>query len=309
MMKLIKISFLLVLSVFISCNPDDDNGVELRDEAEVAAENQTEILEFLQTHYFELEPTVGNSNFQTFQFNEITTETPNATPLIDSEFLKSKTIIQNDVSYTLYYLQVRKGAENEYQPSFADEVVVTFKTETLEGELADETVTPLKLDIPVSTAVKRGFQEGITEFTGASEVIENDNGTVSYSDDYGIGAIFVPSGLAYFANPPISTPFAQYEPVIFSFQLYKGIQADHDNDGIPSKFEDLNNDGFLNNDDNTNRDNLPNFTDPDDDGDGRPTADEIEVNDANGDGIITLDEINFIDSNNDGTPDYLDADI
>lgn len=308
-MKLIKISFFVLLSLFIACSPDDDNGVKLRDQAEVAAEDQLEIVEYLETHYFQLIPVAGNTDYREIKFFEITEETPDETPLIDSEFLKSKIITQNEVDYTLYYLQVRQGAETEYKPSFADQVITTFKLETLEGELANETVTPVKLDLPITDIARRGFSEGLTEFRGASEVTENADGTVTYSDDYGIGAVFVPSGLAYFANPPLSSPIGQYEPIIYSFQLYKGIQTDHDNDGIPSEYEDLNDDGVLNSDDNSNRDNQENFIDPDDDGDGILTADEIEVNDLNGDGIITLDEINFIDSNNDGTPDYLDPDM
>ena len=43
-----------------------------------------------------------------------------------------------------------------------------------------------------------------------------------------------------------------------------------------------------------------NYVDPDDDGDGRPTEDEIEINE---DGTIT-----FPDTDGDGVVDYLDSD-
>ena len=69
-----------------------------------------------------------------------------------------------------------------------------------------------------------------------------------------------------------------------------GTRTDTDGDGIPDKDEDLNGDGNVENDD-TDRDGIPNYRDADDDGDGVPTKDE-------GRG----------DSDNDGTPDYLDAD-
>ena len=50
----------------------------------------------------------------------------------------------------------------------------------------------------------------------------------------------------------------------------------------------------------TDEDGLPNYSDPDDDGDGKPTRDEIIINE---DGSIE-----FPDSNGNGTPDYLDPD-
>ena len=85
--------------------------------------------------------------------------------------------------------------------------------------------------------------------------------------------------------------------------------ADHDNDGIPSIEEDLNENGFLyddNTDESLERENrrplLANLLDTDDDGDGVLTR--TEISDADGNIIFP-----YPDSNNDGTPDYLDPDI
>lgn len=66
---------------------------------------------------------------------------------------------------------------------------------------------------------------------------------------------------------------------------------DDDNDGIPNKDEDINNDGDLTNDD-TDGDGTPNYQDDDDDGDGVPTKTE-------GTG----------DVNGNGTPDYLEKEV
>jgi len=89
---------------------------------------------------------------------------------------------------------------------------------------------------------------------------------------------------------------------------------DHDGDGRSTIDEDTNGDGDPTNDDrdgdgipnylepnnvDTDGDGLNNHRDPDDDGDGIPTADE----DADGNGDPMND-----DSDGDGTPDYLDAD-
>ena len=82
-------------------------------------------------------------------------------------------------------------------------------------------------------------------------------------------------------------------------------ETDHDGDGIPSIMEDLNGNGYLF-DDNTDDDLepfnvfIPNFLDPDDDGDGIITREEIIFNP---DGSLT-----FPDSNGNGIPDYLDKD-
>ena len=81
--------------------------------------------------------------------------------------------------------------------------------------------------------------------------------------------------------------------------MFGSVEGDQDNDGIPSIIEDLNNNG-LEEDDDTDADGLPNYVDADDDNDGRPTADEIEI-DADG-------NITYPDSDGDGIVDYLDSD-
>lgn len=300
---------MIAVMSLVSCGSDDDGGVkvELRDRAEVAAENEQQILTFLETHFYKMEDNLNNPNYQNMVFGVIAGENSGETPIIDSPFLKSKTVLDRDIEYTLYYLQIRKGAESEYQPTFADKVIVTYRGELLDGEPFDQSINPTSFDLPDigEGGFITGFVEGVNEFKGASGFVANNDGTVSYNDDFGIGAVFIPSGLGYFADPPFNSPIGQYEALIFSFQLYKGIQIDHDDDGIPSYMEDLNNDFYLPSTD-SDGDRVPNFADTDDDGDGVLTKDEIEVNDTNEDGWISSDEITFPDSNGNGTPDYLD---
>lgn len=74
-----------------------------------------------------------------------------------------------------------------------------------------------------------------------------------------------------------------------------------DNDGIPAHLEDINGNGNLDDDD-TDGDGIPNYLDPDDDGDNVLTKDENP--DPNGDGV--LDDAQ--DTDGDGIPDYLDND-
>jgi len=137
----------------------------------------------------------------------------------------------------------------------------------------------------------------MNEFRGSTSFEENPDGTISFDDNFGIGTVFIPSGIAYYASPPSGSGIAAYEPIIFNIQLYKSIESDHDQDGVPSWMEDINEDRRLTNDD-TDGDNIPNFADIDDDGDGILTEDEIEF-DAEGNLILP-------DSNGNGTPDYLD---
>lgn len=310
-MKFLKNVPLLLLFIMISCHKDDDKEKPdpPRDEREVYQENKQQIKDYLETHFYYLEAVAGNSNFKKVVFDTIAGDHAGETPLMDSDNLKSLTLKPNNVEYTVYYLQIRKGAEEEYQPTFADKVAMTYQISTLDGNLFREAVNPEVIDIPQAKTIgiTKGTIAAITNFKGASGFDENPDGTITYHDDYGIGAVFVPSGLGYFQSPPLYAGLKPYHPFIFAFQLYKAVQMDHDGDGIPSYMEDLNGNGFLDDDD-TDNDGTPNYLDDDDDGDGIPTSDEIEVNDANGDGIITEDEISFPDTNNSGTPDYLDPD-
>lgn len=293
----------------VSCNNDDDPApvVPVRDEAEVAAEDHAKILEFLETHKYQMAPNPLNPDYQIIEFSEV--ESGSAEALINSEFLEEKTVVQNEINYTLYYLKIREGAPSEPKPTFADLTVVTYRGQLL-ADLTqfDESVNPVRFNLPGedgSRGIITGLIKTLIEFRGATNYTVNPDNTIEFSDDFGIGAVFVPSGLGYFARMDIpSVP--QYSPLIFSFQLYKTIQGNPDEDGVPSVYEDLDGDKFLITDD-TDSDRAPNFLDTDDDGDGTPTIEEVVVDDANDDGYISENEITFPDSDGDGIPDYLDA--
>tara|TARA_R110000868_G_scaffold358814_4_gene620574 strand:+ start:6243 stop:7154 length:912 start_codon:yes stop_codon:yes gene_type:complete len=80
------------------------------------------------------------------------------------------------------------------------------------------------------------------------------------------------------------------------------VLTEDDKDGVPAALEDINGDGKLTNDDDTDKDGIPDYKDIDDDGDNVLTKDENP--DPNGDGL--LDDAQ--DTDGDGTPDYLDPD-
>ena len=292
-----RIIFLLVSTAFIfaSCKKDDDgsNPIPPRDRAVEALEAKIEIEAFLQTHFY---------NYDEFQnppagfdykivFDTIAGDNAGKIPLID--MVESKQVfdrVEPDVIYTLYYLNAIQG-EGE-SPIFADQTLASYKGQFLNRNAFDASETPVKFDL---TQVIPGFMEGMVELNAGTSYVENPDGTLTFNN-FGVGAVFIPSGLGYWVNSPSGIPV--YSQLIFTYRLYEVTKnVDHDDDGIPSFMEDLNNNGFLGDDD-TDGDGIPNFLDSDDDGDGVLTRDEIIIHP---DGTLE-----FPDSNGNGVPDYLD---
>ncbi|TBW28346.1 FKBP-type peptidyl-prolyl cis-trans isomerase [Gramella sp. KN1008] len=304
-MRLNKI-FAICLMAFLvfSCDKDDDNGVELippRDRGEVAIEDDQEIIEYLNTHFYnyeEFENPAENFDYNV-RFDTIAGDNADKTPLIDSENLITKTVNYEGVDQQIYILKVREGEGQ--QPTFTDSTLVAYKGQLLNSSVFDSNLkSPVWFNLSgyevrgsngiVSTVgnVIKGFSEGLEEFRASTGYEVQADNTIKWNNDYGIGAIFIPSGLGYFSSGRASIP--AYSPLIFSINLYHVNEADHDRDGVPSYMEDLDGDGDPFNDD-TDGDGISNHSDPDDDGDGKPTKEEL--GDKNGDGI----------------PDYLDPDI
>lgn len=300
-MKLNKFVVLGLLSAvsLTSCNKDDDGGVDpipVRDRGEQELTDQEAIDNYLDTHFYNYEEFENPSaDFDyVVRFDTISGDNSDKTPLRNSELLTEKKVTYQEVEYTMYVLKVREGEGDQPKPS--DSTYVTYQGELLNRKSFDGSVTPIWFDL-VSTIP--GFGQSLSEFKGsAGEYTENPDGTITWPDDYGIGAVILPSGLAYFSNPPTGLP--SYSPLVFSIQMFQVNEADHDGDGIPSHMEDIDGDGFVFNDD-TDGDGIPNYGDTDDDGDFTPTREEIKIND---DGSIEL-----TDTDGDGTPDYLDASI
>ncbi len=311
----LKRSFLLCAfaGIFvIGCNSDDDDiGEEItpRDPVEQAADDEETLQAYLQTHFYNYEefenPPAGFD--YVIRFDTIAGDNLDKTPLIESDLLYVKNVSREDVDYKMYILKVREGVGR--QLTFADSAYVSYEgVLTNRNVFESNTVVPTWFDLPgyvIRDNQNRlvingggsvpGFSEGLTEFREGSGFTVNPDNTVTWTEDYGVGAMFLPSGLGYYAGGRGSIP--PYSPIIFSFKLLRAVEADHDNDGIPSWMEDLDGDGDLYNDD-TDENGFPNHSDRDDDGDGTPTRQEIIINE---DGSLE-----FPDSNNDGIPNYLD---
>lgn len=284
----------LAAAFVVSCDKDDDSteSFQERDRGEQEADDRAALEEYLETHFYNYEDFENPSaDFDyVVRFDTINEANADKVPLIQSDLLERKTITRDEIDYTIYILKVREGAEE--QPTFADSTFITYRGELLNLDTFDSAVTPVWFDL---TRIVPGMSQAITEFKGATSFEINDDNTISWTNDFGIGAVFLPSGLGYYASGQTGIP--PYSPLVFAFHLYDVNEADHDGDGIPSRMEDLNNDERLGDDD-TDEDNYPNYIDPDDDGDFIPTREEIVIEE---DGTIT-----FPDKNNNGVPDYLD---
>ena len=307
--------FIAVLVIISSCSDDDSTDVQIvppRPLAEVEAENDADIREYLQTHYYnyeEFETPPADFNYK-IVLDTITGSAKDKIPLIDQVStmvipVSSETFnLDEDVTvdHTLYYLAAREGIGAS--PTVGDSTFIAYEGQLLSGDVFDSNITYTWQYLPFFL---RGYAAGVSNFNVGGEVISNPDGTIDITES-GIGVMFIPSGLAYYDNPPLSSGIQNYDILVFQVDTGLFIEStDYDNDGIPSIMEDLNNNGNLS-DDNTDESVelssgfgfIPNHIDIDDDQDGTLTRDEIVIdNEGN---------ISFPDSDGDGTPDYLDAD-
>lgn len=315
MNKFLKSTILLLTLVSLfSCKKDEETLFSLVDIADQAEVDDELLVDFLSTHYYNEEEFANANNIDDFNYDikisdeaEVTGYDSNNDGVIDGNdiddstlfvrnslmtLIETKIILDNDVNQNLYILRVRDGLGLE-QPKFCDSTFLSYKGTELDLIPFDEQIHPVWLDL--STTIK-GFSESVSDnFKTATTSTPNGDGTNTFTD-FGVGAVFMPSGLGYFANPPSS--ITAYAPLVFTFKVMNMIVTDHDKDGVPTYIEDLDGDHNLANDD-TDSDQIPNAADNNDDNDPILTIDE----DIDGDGDPTND-----DTDGDGTPNYLDSD-
>ena len=316
-----NILFFIALVSLFSCKKDDNSfSLYVVPYAEQEPIDDEALVEFLTTHYYNEEEFVTPGNYPDFNYDieffidetlaQVDANGDNdfddtnqvvdgytRTALIDLVEIKQVTV--EDVVHNLYILKANQGfsgsvIQEAVQPKFCDSVFVNYKGLDLNKDVFDSSVNPIWFTNLARTV--RGFSESVSEFNASKDFASNSDGTFTFND-YGVGAVFMPSGLGYYASPPFGiTPYAS---LIFTFKLMKAIQGtDHDQDGVPTYLEDLNDNHDLD-DDNTDADNFPNYLDTNDDNDPILTINE----DVNEDGDYTND-----DTDNDGIPNYLDSD-
>lgn len=362
-----------ILSLFfvISSCKDDEPGFEaipLRDFQEVNDENEIEIQTYLETHFFNYEDfdftdatnpsnddftvvldTISAENgtldkislFEIYEESQAQNPDPDLYPK-----LYIKTVNQDDIVYNLYILKVREGEGDSINA--LDAAAMLYSGTITDGTVFDSQVNiesgqPFNLTgVGNVGGVVAGFKEGVIEFKTSTGFVVNPDGSITYKD-HGIGVVFMPSGLGYFAFPPTSE-IPLYSPLFFNLKVISRSNTDFDLDGMPSHLEHPDGD-ITGEEDNIDEDFLVNFIDNDDDGDGVLTRDEvqqkeyeddgtnpfmtkaeakayytsdIETNGLNEifisaegelDGTFTLHTLVVPDDNNDGTPNYLDSSV
>ena len=325
--------YILCLSIgFVSCKKNDTPSitVEVRDRAEQQIIDNDSIIGYLETHYYNSGTFVAypGSGLDSLVISELPESgvlpDPDKNTLLKNA-VETKTTTFADTDYEFYILKLNQGGGDS--PTFADKIRANYEGSLLDDRVFDSAINPVDFDLLSRVP---GWSKAIPNFSTAESFVDAGDGTVDYFN-YGVGVMFLPSGLGYFSTP--TSIIASYSPIIFKFELLQMEQNDHDGDGVPSYLEDLDGDGeFTFTGDNTDADNLPDFADNDDDNDGILTANEIVITTYNEatkeavknislaanevlikiieetDGTYTGISVTFTDTDGDGTPDYLDKD-
>lgn len=330
----LNVLFILSLTFFVfTCSEDDDEitSTPPRDRAEQQASDMDTLQNYFETHYYNSGALNALSTYPTLndivitKLEEDETLPPNTTLLSDA--VEAKTTTYKDVNYTYYILSIEEGLGDH--PHFTDQVRVNYEGNTMDDEVFDSSINPIDLDLIIAVP---GWNRVIPQFKTSNAFSNNSDGTVTF-ENYGIGVMFLPSGLSYFNSATTGVP--AYSCLVFKFELLQYKIIDHDNDFIPSYMEDEDNnmDVF---DDNTDGDRFYNFDDNDDDGDGYKTFREVlytEYTDlsrsgleaqlqaltplnsnqfftaieAKDDGTFSAKLITLEDTNGNGIPNYLDS--
>lgn len=326
------LSFILVATILFSCDKSDNDTVELRDYQEQYITDLANIEEYMKTHYMTVVNNPGQADDMDVVFTKIPEGGSQVSVWNQTDYpiqTREITVTQNevDVNYKIYFLKLREGSGQK--PCNVDNILSGYRgeyiykettteddgsstTEVL-GKQFEENKNP-QTYLSLYGGVIRGWSEIFPQFkTGTYS--ENPDGTISYND-FGAGVMFIPSGLAYFGTSRSTIP--AYSPLVFTIKLFELQRTDQDGDGILSYLEDLNGDGYMyfleegvpnvdNTDENEeNGDNIPDFLDADDDGDGYLTSYEIKNLSATPIYTYPFDEIPTCGASGNGKKRYLD---
>ncbi|CAL2103002.1 Peptidylprolyl isomerase [Tenacibaculum sp. 190130A14a] len=277
----------IIGTVLYACGSDSGTTITNFDHAGQAVKDNDSLVKFLKNHYYDA---VKDS---------VKLIDSGQTSLFDDSKLVTKDVSFNDVDYKLYYYVNREGTPNPVKgnPTKMDSILVTYGGKLISNATTIGNTFDSNKHIWFTLAgVIEGWRQGFVEFKGG-ENVTTTGGPLTFAND-GKGILFMPSGLAY-RNLGSGGGVPANANLIFYFNLHDIVEdTDHDNDLVPSIYEDPDQDGDPRNDD-TDGDRVANYLDSDDDGDGKLTKDE----DTNKDGDPRND-----DTDGDGVPNYLDRD-
>ncbi|MDP2540569.1 peptidylprolyl isomerase [Tenacibaculum discolor] len=279
----------IVGTLLYACGSDSNSPVDNFDHEAQAIIDNDSLVAFLKNNYYNE------------VLDSVKPVTNNETSLFDDDKLVTKEVTENDINYKLYYYVNRVGTPDEDKgfPTVMDSVYAKYKGQRI---VRKDSLSP---DFDKNTTwfslnqVIRGWTYSFVHFKGGNNV--TNDGPINYENG-GKGILFIPSGLGYRNTGSRDGSIRPNENLMFYFELWDiVVDTDDDQDGVASINEDPDGDGNPRNDD-TDKDNVPNYLDTDDDGDGVLSKDE----DKNGDGNPAND---FSDPNKPNVPDYLNRDI
>lgn len=266
-------SLIAFITFFASCKNDDDVKVAPpRDYGVQYASDKDSIEKFLKNHYIDLNTETLDATFPAIADYAGGGAAPASIWDQTTYPLQNLKVTRNEVEYTLYYVSFREGVGQS--PSMADNINFTYRGLLFDGTQFDYrensvAESPLYQLVPGWLDVLPRFKSGV--------YVEGNEGDPAKFTDFGAGAMFLPSGLAYFNSVPSgSNLVSAYACMAFSFQLLDVTYTDIDGDGILNKDEVATPGGSPEFYD-TDGDEIPNYLDTDDDNDGRLTKDELRV--------------------------------
>lgn len=290
-----KIKNLLAIFVFAlvvyACDQEFSplvNPFENVDYEALAISDNDSIVKLLKSHYYDQSS------------DEIKLIDSGQTPLYDD--VDTLHVKENDINHILYVYVKEQGipAVDKAFPTIVDSLFVNYELKLLVASDSIASATESNQNTWFTSDLNiRGWAYGFTKLKGGNNV--TNNGPLTFQDT-GKAILFIPSGLGYpsidfqLGQNPNARPFDRV--LVFDIELLDFVKdTDHDNDGVSSAVETLNDNGDAIVVD-TDEDGVPNYLDIDDDGDGVLTRNE----DSNSDGDPTND---FNDTNNPTLPDYL----
>ena len=287
---------MVLFGFVISCKKDDDdNIVQLRDRNEQFITDSISIATFLDSHYVEVD-----SEFNV-TFEKLTDGDGKESVRKQKTYpLQFNIVNVDEVNYKIYFLKIREGSKDNPRP--LDSVLVSYKGNLLDKTRFDWRPNPFWTSALISGSINtnifstKGPRYILPEFK-SGDYTENSDGTLNYND-FGVGVMFLPSGLAFFQNTIQGIP--AYTPVVVTFNLYAVRYRDHDLDFVLTKDEDINS-NYDYTDDDTDGDGIPNYLDADDDADGIPTKNEVKIT-----FVDNVRKVEFLDDNKNGIPNHLD---
>ena len=222
------LSLLVFLVVIVlACSPDDPD-VELvpdRDRTEQQAEDLILLNEYLEAHYYnseELSMLINASvtDIVITKLEDGETLPAGHTILANSSDLLSRTIVFEETTYQYFILKLNQGG-GEASPRFTDKVRVAY-----EGSLTEDLSVFDGRIIQDFDLVGAGSGLGLIpgwprvfpEFNVAQGFTTGADGVIY--DNYGLGVMFLPSGLAYFSRGTVPGVPA-YSNLVFKFALYQ----------------------------------------------------------------------------------------